>query len=172
MSEAMAYDRLLPCLLDRLTDEEPEAATESRDRRVISFRRYLDGVRRDLSWLLNSREQLAGEPIHQYPEAARSVLNLGIADLCGVTASSIQAGELERNLRQAILTYEPRIVRSSLSVRVIRRNTDGDTQGKGREAGGHNALVFEISGELWAQPAPEAFFVKTQVDLETGEWRL
>jgi type VI secretion system protein ImpF len=34
-----------------------------------------------------------------------------------------------------------------------------------------NAVSFEINGELFAQPAPESFYVKTEVDLETGQWK-
>jgi type VI secretion system protein ImpF len=33
----------------------------------------------------------------------------------------------------------------------------------------HNALVFEIAGELWAQPVPLELFLKTEIDLESGE---
>jgi type VI secretion system protein ImpF len=34
----------------------------------------------------------------------------------------------------------------------------------------HNALVFEIQGELWAQPVPLELFLKTEIDLETGNF--
>ncbi len=164
MPEPMAYERLLPCLLDRLTDEEPASAKEGRDRRVVTMRRYVDGVRRDLDWLLNSKAHTAGESICDFPEAARSVLNFGIPDLCGTTGSGMRLEEFERQLRQAILTFEPRLVRNTLSVQVH--------LAEGEDAVTGNAVTFEISGELWAQPAPEAFFVKTEVDLETGDWHL
>lgn len=163
MPELMAYERLLPCLLDRLTDEEPETPKEGRDRRVVTLRRYMDAVRRDLSWLLNSKAHSEGEDILDYPEVVRSVLNFGIPDLCGVTGSGVRLDEFERQLRQAILTFEPRLVRSTLSVRVLFEEGEDEVSG--------NTVRFEIDGELWAQPAPEAFFVKTEVDLETGIWR-
>jgi len=164
MPELMAYERLLPCLLDRLTDEEPQADKESRDRRVISLRRYVDGVRRDLGWLLNSNAHNTWENIPAYPEAARSALNYGIPDLCGVTGSGVRLEDLERQLRAAILAFEPRLVRGALSVRVVIADEEDPASG--------NMVSFEISGELWAQPASESFFVKTEVDLETGIWRL
>ena len=47
-------DKLQPCLLDRLTDDEPEKKEESRIQRVISLQRYKAGVLRDLEWLFNS----------------------------------------------------------------------------------------------------------------------
>ncbi len=33
-----------------------------------------------------------------------------------------------------------------------------------------NALTLEIRGELWAQPAPEPMFFRTEIDLETGQY--
>ena len=35
------------------------------------------------------------------------------------------------------------------------------------ENGGMRALVFEIAGELWAQPVPVQLFVETKIDIET-----
>jgi type VI secretion system protein ImpF len=32
-----------------------------------------------------------------------------------------------------------------------------------------NSVVFEIEGELWAQPVPLRVFLKTELDLETGD---
>jgi type VI secretion system protein ImpF len=32
-----------------------------------------------------------------------------------------------------------------------------------------NSVVFEIDGELWAQPAPLRIYLKTELDLETGD---
>ena len=38
--------------------------------------------------------------------------------------------------------------------------------------GHHNVLSLEISGELWSQPYPLEFLIKTDMDLESGEIRL
>lgn len=160
MPELMPYERLVPCLLDRLTDEEPTTRAEGRDRRVVSPRRYLDSVRSDLRNLLNTGAHALGEPIYDYPEVITSVVNYGIPDLCGITASGIEAGQMEHALRRAILAFEPRLIPETLQVRVYAESDEMSS----------NALAFEIAGELWAQPAPEAFYVKTEVDLETGQW--
>jgi len=162
MPELMPYERLVPCLLDRLTDEEPTTRVEGRDRRVISPRRYLDSVRGDLRNLLNTGAHALGEPIYDYPGVITSVVNYGIPDLCGMTASGIDPAEMEHALRRAILAFEPRLIPETLQVRVYAQSDEMSS----------NALAFEIAGELWAQPAPEAFYVKTEVDLETGQWML
>jgi type VI secretion system protein ImpF len=157
MAELTPAERLQPCLLDRLTDKAPGTQHESRDRRIISPGRYRDGVLRDLGWLMNTgaRRPEPGEETFKY--LPQSVLSYGIPDLCGLTVGSINLRELERLIRQALLAFEPRILRHSLRVRAV-------TQ----DAQQHNTLSFEIECELWAQPIPEALFIKTNVDLDTG----
>jgi len=162
MAELPSTDNLQPCLLDRLTDDEPEAASESRDQRVVSLRRYRQAVLRDLEMLLNSRAYPSESDVYDFREADRSVLNYGIPDLAGMTVSSISPAEFEARVKQAILTFEPRIARRSLSVRIVAP----------RDPDHVRAILFEIEGELWAQPLPERLFVKTEVDLETGRHKL
>jgi len=162
MADLMPFERLIPALLDRLTDEEPGKQVEGRDRRVISPRRYMDSARGDLKSLLNTSAHALGEPIYEFPEVATSVVNYGIPDLVGMTASGVDLDHIERALRQAILAFEPRLIPGTLDVRVF---SDEDDMS-------HNAISFEIAGELWAQPAPESFYVKTEVDLETGQWEI
>jgi type VI secretion system protein ImpF len=54
MTEGLTpLDRLQPCLLDRLTDDQPEKHEESRTQRIVSLQRYKAGVLRDLEWLFN-----------------------------------------------------------------------------------------------------------------------
>ena len=38
--------------------------------------------------------------------------------------------------------------------------------------GHHNVLSLEIMGELWSQPYPLEFLIKTDMDLESGEIRV
>jgi type VI secretion system protein ImpF len=160
MAEPTPMDRLLPCLLDRLTDETPESRKESATRRVMSLQRYRAGVRRDLEDLLNTSCHTDDEPICQSEQVASSVLNFGIPDLCGQTVSGVSVTDIERRIRQAILNYEPRIVPGTLRVRVDSRP----------EAMSSNAVTFEITGDLWAMPAPDPLYYRTEVDLETGRF--
>src|SRR5687767_7146939 len=79
MPELNRDQRFLPCLLDRLRDDEPGKKEESRVHRVVSLQRYKEGVIRDLQWLLNASAHLpvAGRTeahVGDYPEAKRSVL--------------------------------------------------------------------------------------------------
>jgi type VI secretion system protein ImpF len=163
MAEIAPMERLQPCLLDRLTDDEPEVAREGRDQNVVSLRKYRNAVLRDVEMLFNSRAYPLHDMIYDFGEVARSVLNYGILDLSGTNISEENASELEAQLKQALKNFEPRISHKALSVRVVSSQDTPDVR----------TLLFEISGELWAQPLPDHLFIKTEVDLETGhcKWK-
>ena len=162
MAELTPMDRLQPCLLDRLTDDEPEVSTESRDRRIVSLQRYKSAVLRDLEMLLNSKKHPLYDNIYEFSEAERSVLNFGILDICGTSVLNAKAAEIESHVKEAIVCFEPRISQRTLSVRML-SVLDSEYI---------RSISFEIEAELWAQPLPDRLFVKTEVDLETGHYKL
>lgn len=162
MAELTASELLQPSLLDRLTDEDPERTRESRDRRVLSQRQLRTAVLRDLGWLLNASSKDNTGEYDDFPAVASSVLNYGLPDISGVTASAIAPRELERLVKRTIERYEPRILKGSVRIKVI---TEGDSRG-------FNAIGVEINGDLWGQPIPEPMYIKTSVDLETGQCSL
>ncbi|NUO71546.1 MAG: type VI secretion system baseplate subunit TssE [Frateuria sp.] len=160
MAELTTQERLQPSLLDRLTDEEPGKQEESREKRVISATRLRDCVARDISWLLNCVSLGSGVELDDYPEVARSVLNFGIPDLTGMALAGVDASVLQRQLREALLAFEPRLTGSTLRVAVNTNTKRMDQQ----------SLVFNIESEMWAQPIPLNLYLKTEVDLETGRF--
>jgi len=162
VAELTTSERLQPSLLDRLTDQVPERSVESRDQRVLSTRQLRAAVLRDLAWLLNANSKDNTDEYEDYPMVAASVLNFGMPDLSGLSASAISPRELERLVKRTIERFEPRILKGSLRIKVI---TAGDSRG-------FNAIGVEISGDLWGQPIPEPMFIKTSVDLETGQCTL
>lgn len=158
MAELTTQERLQPSLLDRLTDDEPGQKLESREKRVISASRLRDCVTRDVAWLLNCVNLGRDAGIEDYPEVARSVVNFGIPDLTGVAVAGINADDLQRQLRDAIVAFEPRLTPSTLQVRV---ESNADRMDR-------RSLTFRIDSEMWAQPIPLNLYLKTDVDLETG----
>ncbi|MFK2903672.1 type VI secretion system baseplate subunit TssE [Dyella ginsengisoli] len=162
MAELTTQERLQPSLLDRLTDDEPGKHDESRDKRVITANRLRECVTRDIAWLLNCVNLGADEALADYPEVARSVLNFGIPDLTGTALAGVDAATLQRQLRAALLAFEPRLTASTLRVTVNTDSTRMDRQ----------SLVFNIESEMWAQPIPLKLYLKTEVDLETGAFRV
>lgn len=164
MADLTSSERLQPCLLDRLTDDERRNTEESRNQRVVDTKRYRRGVVRDLEWLFNASAHLpveggenGGQPfrLSDYPEAERSVLNFGTRQLCGLIAPDME--ELERQLGEALRIFEPRLLRHELTVKAVLER---------------NVINFELKGLLWENQRAEELFLKTKVDLETGQCML
>lgn len=130
-----------------------------------SLQSIKDCVKRDLEWLLSTTNLVIpkldkNDPGFDvsHPEVARSVLNFGIPDLIGQTASGLDKAELARLLKKTIQTFEPRILKHTLEVRPF---IDESKFSK-------NALVFTIKGQLWTEPDPLNLQLTTQLDLESG----
>lgn len=162
MADLLPTERLQPSLLDRLTDDEPDKKQESREKRILSQRQLRQSVLRDLTWLMNSVAMTATQSLTAYADVSHSVLNFGIPDLSGRSVSNTDVRQLEQQIKQAILDFEPRITRNSLKLRVV-KNADNFNQ---------NALAFEIEGDLWMQPLPLRLYLKSEIDLETGHVEL
>jgi type VI secretion system protein ImpF len=157
MADLTPIEKLQPCLLDRLTDDDPTKREESRSQRLISQQKYRRGVLRDMEWLFNTQAYLKTEGLEDfqlkdYPEVYRSVLNYGTRQLCGMAAPDMD--RLQEELAEAIKLFEPRITARNLT---IHANLE------------RNMLSFEVDGELWANPLPEHLHLKTSMDLETGQ---
>jgi type VI secretion system protein ImpF len=157
VAELTPKERLQPALLDRLTDEAPDQQVESREDRVVSLRRLRQSVVRDLEWLFNTGAMLPPDDATQQSIVGASVINYGIPNLAGVQASGLSLPRLERLLRQAIWNFEPRLLPASVKIKAVASS-----------ALTHNALGFEIQAQLWAQPLPLELFLRTEIDLETG----
>ena len=87
MPELVPKDRLQPSLLDRLTDDEPEVTVESRERRVLSMNDLRRSVIRDIEWLFNAGNLASVLDLSEHDLVADSVVNFGLPDLAGATAS-------------------------------------------------------------------------------------
>ena len=153
-------DRIIPSLLDRLTDEGPGAPGRGASVTVSELRR---SVLRDLTWLFNTTRPFAPDAIEAQPQVRNSVLNYGLPALSGLTASGLDIRQLERALRQAIVDFEPRILPDSVSVKAVLERDTVDH---------HNVISLHIEGLLWAQPVPIEMLLRTQFDLESGQSRV
>ncbi len=143
-------DFALPCLFDRV-----------RSSGDLSVQAYRQAVLQDLEALLNTPAMFDEAEERSWPAVSDSVLNFGSPDLVGSTLSSVSLVEIERRLLRAIRRFEPRIVSDTLK---LRASTEDESAG--------NALVIEISGDLWVGPVPEPLFLRTTFDLETGRCEL
>lgn len=153
------HERLQPALLDRLTDDDPGTTQEPLAARVLSKRRLRQSVLRDLAWLFNATRLESVSELTGAPYVRASVVNFGLPALSGRGASSLDVMDLARAVREAILNFEPRILPATLRVTTLLEPGQLDH---------HNLIGVQIQGELWAQPVPLEFLVRTEFDLETG----
>jgi len=160
MGQWSLKERLQPSLLDRLTDRHPDKNKESIAQQSMSQKEFKDAVIRDLGWLLNSVGMDVCVDLEPYPEVRRSVLNFGLPDISGQTASTVDVKTLENSLKQAIREFEPRIIRNSLRVKVHSNPDDMS----------HNSVVFEIEGAVFGQPSPFQVVLRSELNLECGEF--
>ncbi len=157
MSGLRGRERLQPSLLDRLTDNAPAQKRDGPDQQALSMTQLRQAVLRDLAALLNTTNLTTLIDLEATPLVAASTLNYGIPGFAGLIESSMHMMALERQLADAIRAYEPRIRPATLRVRA--RGSRGDNA--------NALLVFEIEGELWAQPVPQQLFLETAIELET-----
>lgn len=162
MTEALR-DRLVPSLLDRLTDNDPQSKVDPREYRSSSISQLRACVLRDLVRLFNAIRHDASGNLEDYPEIRCSVLNYGLPAMSGHCVSGTDMRKLERELRQAIISFEPRLMADSITIKL---------QPVSNESEHHNLVSFKIKAKLWSQPAPVELTLQTEIDLESGQWKI
>jgi type VI secretion system protein ImpF len=140
-------------ILDRLTEVEEWPTTRSQ-----STRFFRDGLKRDLEWLLNTRQPPLPQ-IAQKPAVKASVINYGLPDISALGFASTAD---QRSLRIAIETclrnYEPRL----MDIRVTLESSDTTDR----------RLRFHIEGNMKLDPAPEEIAFDTVLELTSGEYKV
>lgn len=156
-----------------------QADARARDLRatgvVVTVEDVLKAVRRDVEWLMNSvrfectyllsedeREREPNIDLSAYPEVRSSVINFGILPLTGMLRESLEVGELERTIHEALLWFEPRLKPDTLKVSARRKSRQTDV-----------SVAFEvvITGALALAPAPEHLRFVTEFNFSTGKAR-
>ncbi len=158
MADKTLAERLQPSLLDRLTDNEPGNPKETRDSRVIDISRLRDIIQRDLSWLLNTTNTESSFDAAALPNVARSVVNYGLREVSGEFSTAERAERIRRSIERAIAVYEPRIIDGTVEVTLNPDDTGTDT-----------TVALIIRADMWAQPMPLELYLRSQVDVTTGE---
>jgi type VI secretion system protein ImpF len=152
-------NRLTPSLLDRLTDHRPQTQRETINTQGMSKRDYRASVLRDISWLLNTTNADSSLAFDEFTYAKKSVLNFGVVALSGQYLVDDDRNMIASSITQTLLDYEPRIIPKSLRVNALPMD-DGYAA--------RNQLSLEIKGQLWAEPYPLEFLLRSHIDLEIG----
>ena len=107
---------LLPSLLDRLMDDEPDQSTEPLWRGSYRVDELREHVRRDLEYLLNTRHG-RGDLLAPGRELAVSTLAYGLPDFTGSIGGGLETRERIRSaVERAIRDYEPRLQNIQVTV--------------------------------------------------------
>lgn len=134
--------KLLPSLLDRLLDDEPQNLHERWDIHNQSEEELEKSVKRDLENLLNTRRRCGSCP-PELKELDDSLINYGLPDFLAMNLAFDEGRQLFRHMiEKTIRSCEPRLVEVKVSVldtvEPIQRN-----------------MRFRIDAKLCAEPAPE-----------------
>lgn len=150
--------RVTPSVLDRLLDYEPEVTREPPASRPKSLRLLKAALRRDLEWLLNTREVNRYLPA-ELAEVQKSVAAFGLPDFSNASARNpSDLIGLRKQLESAIARFEPRLEDVTVSLEPV-SETD-------------RAIKFHIDAQLRVDPAPEPITFDSVLQLGKGEFTL
>lgn len=142
-------------VLDRLIDYEPGNSSEAAASRSKNLRHLKEAVRRDLEWLLNTR-QVAGLP-PDLKEVNNSLAAFGLPDFANRSGGHIDDQKRMRSdIEDAIRMFEPR-----LQDVVVSLQPSHSTE---------RLMHFRIDGRLNVDPAPEPISFDTVLQLVSGQY--
>lgn len=146
---------LVPSVLDRLIDDEPDTNREPPKSRTQVLRELRVSVRRDLENLLNTRQRVVSPPAG-LSELQKSLVNYGIPDFKDLTMTSTRGREKLRALIENVIrTYEPRF--KTVRVELIENSEPLD-----------RTVRFRVDALLYAEPAPEPVVFDSALEPTTG----
>lgn len=150
--------RVTPSVFDRLLDFEPRMSTEAPKSRSKSMSELKLAVRRDLEWLLNSRNYQTNldEKLEEVP---KSVIAYGLPDFTGISVRNHkEMKDLAEGLAKAITHFEPRFLDLKVNLEPV-DNTE-------------RVLKFRIEAYLNVEPAPEPITFDTILELGSGDFQV
>jgi type VI secretion system protein ImpF len=143
-------------VIDRLIDDDPKAPSEPALTRAQSVRLLKEAVKRDLEWLMNTRQ--TPEAVEDdYPQLSRSSHNYGLPDLSSFSLHNVgDHARLRRAIEASIAVHEPRLTATRIQM------DSNPTVMRG--------LRFQIQGMLRMDPSPEPVTFDTFLELPSGEF--
>jgi len=148
---------IVPSVLDRLLDDQPDLTHEAVTYRIDDLRGLKRSVARDLEAMLNTRQEALEELPADLVEVRRSLVVYGLPDFTAFSLLGTRdRARIRRALEDIIAMFEPRLER----VRV----TLEDSQANER------TLRFRVDGWLRVEPAPEPVTFDTLLQLNTRDY--
>lgn len=148
--------QIIPSVLDRLIDHEPQSFHEAPASRLQSLNDLKQAVKRDLEWLLNARQVVGGVP-PELKELSRSLAAYGLPDFTSVSVKSpADQIRMRRALEMTISAFEPRLENVTVSLSQVR---DVD-----------HKLRFRIDARIKVEPSPEPVTFDTILQASTNQY--
>jgi type VI secretion system protein ImpF len=145
-------------VLDRLIDYEPGISREPASSRSKTLKQLKETVRRDLEWLLNTREVAGGHTVDSV-ELSKSLAAFGLPDFTNLGTHDVDDQKKMRSaIQDAIRVFEPRLQDVDVSLQTS-QSTD-------------RLLHFRIDARLKVDPAPEPICFDTVLQLVSGEYEV
>ena len=153
MAKSKAEILVTQSLIDRLANVEAWPTT-----RKASENMYRESLKRDVEWLLNTRQPLLPE-VEADPAASTSVVNYGLPDFQGFNGSDGRdKNALSASLLKTIRTFEPRIKQP----RVYLMRADPTSR----------SLRFHIEGRISFENMQEEIVFDTVYELISGDFEV
>jgi type VI secretion system protein ImpF len=159
MPEIRPDQPLIPSVLDRLIDNEPDVRREAPKSRNQVLRDLKQSVRRDLENLLNTRLRcVPWSPDMKFLK--KSLVNYGLPDLTGSSpASPKEREDFRRTIESVVKQYETRL--RKLNVKLTDSPSSID-----------RTIRFHIDAVLQAEPTPEPISFDSTLRLVDGSFEV
>ncbi|HEY6331913.1 MAG TPA: type VI secretion system baseplate subunit TssE [Blastocatellia bacterium] len=158
MSRTDNHVHVTPSVLDRLIDYEPGLSREAPASWHKSLRELKQSVKRDLEWLLNTRQEIT-QVAPEMKELQNSLATYGLKEF---STANVKSPRDQNRLRQAIetavTTFEPRLEHVRVTLLPPR-----DME---------RVLCFRIDARLKVEPAPEPITFDTVLQLATSQYQV
>lgn len=157
MAQREADQSVLPSVIDRLLDPNPEQERDPPRARGQALSSLRSSVGRDLENLLNTRQRCLSFP-PELTELDQSVINYGIPDFSGANFATHQGRQdfqiaIERTIRR----FEPRF--KTVKVYLLENIEPED-----------RTIRFRIEALMYAEPAPEQMVYDSFIDPVTRDF--
>jgi type VI secretion system protein ImpF len=159
MAELGRKTTIVPSMLDRLLDSEPDVSREAPKDDTRVLREIKDAVRRDLENLLNTRARCVSWPpsLEQLPA---SLVNYGLPDFTNTYARAVEDPDTFIKVVQfAIEQFEPRL--RDVRVELLSSNVATD-----------RALRFKIDATLYVEPVEDKVFYSSSLEPVSGNFEV
>ncbi len=156
MARPAAGQKLVVSILDRLIDQGPAASSPPQSEPSRDLAQIKASVKRDLEWLLNSRQPLLDTP-GDLRHIRRSLLTFGLPDFTVASLSSTKDQDvLRRAIEETVRRFEPRLDNVTVRLEASREF--------------ERSLRFRIDGMLQIEPQPEPVTFDSVLQLNTRDF--